>query len=144
MKNPPPEKEKSAVYNGRFNRGLSWLLARLKVQDVPHIKRIIVTVVGGTVLIFGLTMIVLPGQVVVIVAGLAILGTEYAWARRLSRRGRQLASQALSRTRRLLHRLSTPAEPPAAGDVPEHGGAEVSESPAPAATSISSVSGVLP
>jgi hypothetical protein len=119
MKNPSPDQENPAVYHGRFRRGLSWLLARLKVQDVPHIQRIIVTVVGGAVLIFGLTLIVLPGQVVVIVAGLAILGTEYAWARYLLRKGRQLASRALSRTQRMVHRRSAPAETTAKVPSPE-------------------------
>jgi tellurite resistance protein TerC len=71
---------------------------------VPHIKRIIVTVVGGTVLILGAALIFLPGQVVVILAGLAILGTEYAWARLWLRKGRQLASRALSQTQRMVSR----------------------------------------
>ena len=121
MKIRPPAQEDPAGFNARFNRGLSWLLSRLKVQDVPHIKRIIVTVVGGTVLIFGVTLILLPGQIVVILAGLAILGTEYAWARFLLRKGRQLASHALSQTQRMVHRrneaAAKPATPVAAGPV---------------------------
>ena len=112
FKNPSPAGEDPAGFNARFSRGLSRLLSRLKVQDVPHIKRIIVTVVGGTVLIFGLVLIVLPGQVVVILAGLAILGTEYAWARYLLRKGRQLASQALSSTQRMVTRRQEPTAKP--------------------------------
>lgn len=38
--------------------------------------------VGGTVLLLGIAMIVLPGPAILIVpVGLAILGLEFAWAR---------------------------------------------------------------
>jgi tellurite resistance protein TerC len=48
-----------------------------------HARRIIVLVVGMTVLLFGIALLVLPGPAfVVIPIGLAILATEYAWARR--------------------------------------------------------------
>ena len=119
VKNPSSAAEDPAGFNARFSRGLSRLLSVLKVQDVPHIKRIIVTVVGGTVLILGLALIFLPGQVLVILAGLAILGTEYAWARHLLRKGRQLASQALSQTQRLVTRRNEPPIPPAESGEPE-------------------------
>jgi len=46
-------------------------------------RRIVVTVVGVTVLSIGLALIVLPGPAVVVIpAGLAILSLEFAWARR--------------------------------------------------------------
>ncbi len=46
-------------------------------------KRIGVAVLGGSVLIIGLAMIVLPGPAVAVIpAGLAILAAEFAWARR--------------------------------------------------------------
>ena len=45
-------------------------------------KRIAIGIVGGTVLIVGICLIVLPGPAfIVIPAGLAILGIEFAWAR---------------------------------------------------------------
>jgi uncharacterized protein (TIGR02611 family) len=45
-------------------------------------KRIAIGIVGGSVLIVGVCMIVLPGPAfIVIPAGLAILGIEFAWAR---------------------------------------------------------------
>ncbi|MCX7913621.1 MAG: PGPGW domain-containing protein [Thermodesulfovibrionales bacterium] len=48
------------------------------------IKRIIVAVVGFTVLLIGIALLVLPGPAfVVIPIGLAILATEFVWARRL-------------------------------------------------------------
>jgi uncharacterized protein (TIGR02611 family) len=46
-------------------------------------KRIAVTVVGFSVLIAGIVMMVTPGPgVLVILAGLAILASEWAWAER--------------------------------------------------------------
>jgi hypothetical protein len=46
-------------------------------------RRLVVMIVGTTVLLLGLAMIVLPGPAVVVIpVGLAILGTEFAWARR--------------------------------------------------------------
>lgn len=88
---------------GRFTRTLNRVLVKLKVDDVPHIKRIIVTVVGGTVLIFGVVLIVTPGPAVLVIpVGLAILGTEYAWARRWLRDAKKMANKALSRTQRII------------------------------------------
>lgn len=45
-------------------------------------KRIAIGIVGGTVLLVGVAMIVLPGPAfIVIPAGLGILAIEFAWAR---------------------------------------------------------------
>ena len=60
-------------------------------------RRIVVAVVGATVVGIGLAMLVLPGPgLVVIPTGLAILGLEFAWARRwlrdLRRRGREIVA----------------------------------------------------
>lgn len=45
-------------------------------------KRIVIGIVGGTVLLIGVAMIALPGPAfVVIPVGLGILSIEFAWAR---------------------------------------------------------------
>lgn len=45
-------------------------------------KRIVIGIVGGSVLAIGICLIVLPGPAfVVIPVGLGILGLEFAWAR---------------------------------------------------------------
>ena len=78
------------------------MLVSLKVDEVPHIKRIIVTVVGGTILVGGVAMFLTPFPAVLVVpAGLAVLGTEYAWARRWLRNARKMANKALSQTQRI-------------------------------------------
>jgi uncharacterized protein (TIGR02611 family) len=50
---------------------------------LKYARRIVILIVGMTVLLIGVAMIVLPGPAVVVIPiGLAILATEYAWARR--------------------------------------------------------------
>lgn len=61
-------------------------------------RRIVVTIVGGTVVLIGLVMIVSPGPAfVVIPIGLAILGLEWAWARRLLRTVKEKGGDALKK-----------------------------------------------
>jgi len=56
-------------------------------KAIRRLKRIIIAVIGFTVLMFGIAMIVLPGPAVLVIpAGLAILATEFVWARRLLKR----------------------------------------------------------
>ncbi len=64
-------------------------------------KRIVITVVGFTVLIVGIVMIVLPGPALVVIpVGLGILGLEFAWARlwlrKAKTKGGELARSARS------------------------------------------------
>jgi hypothetical protein len=61
---------------------------RFGLTNRPRARKLIVAVIGSTVVLFGLALFVLPGPAVVVVPlGLAILATEFAWARRLIRRG---------------------------------------------------------
>ena len=55
-----------------------------------NVRRIVVLVVGGTVLLTGVVMLAAPGPgFLVILAGSAILLAEFAWARRLLKRTRK-------------------------------------------------------
>lgn len=46
-------------------------------------RKIAVFIVGCSVVLFGMALLVLPGPAVVVIpVGLAILATEFAWARR--------------------------------------------------------------
>jgi len=61
-------------------------------------RRVVVTLVGGTVVAIGLVMIVFPGPATVVIpVGLAILGLEFAWARRLLRTVKEKGGEALDR-----------------------------------------------
>lgn len=68
----------------------------MRAHPVLHLTwRTLVTVVGGTVLLAGVVMCVTPGPGAAgIVLGLAILSTEYAWARGLLHRARMGARRA--------------------------------------------------
>lgn len=49
---------------------------------IKHIRRIMITVAGVTVLVIGVGLLVLPGPgIIVLIIGLAILATEYEIAR---------------------------------------------------------------
>lgn len=57
-------------------------------------RRIVITVVGMTVLLIGIVLIVTPGPAfIVIPAGLAILSIEFAWARNWLRKLRETISR---------------------------------------------------
>ena len=52
-----------------------------------YARRLVVLVIGSTVVLLGVCLLVLPGPAfIVIPAGFAILATEFLWARRLLKR----------------------------------------------------------
>lgn len=58
-------------------------------------RKIVIGVIGVTVLLVGVAMLVLPGPGwVVIFVGMAILATEFVWAKRLLARAKQTAVSA--------------------------------------------------
>jgi uncharacterized protein (TIGR02611 family) len=66
-------------------------------ENIKIVRRVIVSVVGATVVLIGIALLVLPGPAfIVIPLGLAILATEYAWARRWLKRVRQMATSVVS------------------------------------------------
>src|SRR6266498_753377 len=67
------------------------------LENIKIVRRIIITVIGATVLLIGIALLVLPGPAfIVIPIGLAILATEYAWARHWLKKVRQIASGVVS------------------------------------------------
>src|SRR5512133_1468094 len=83
--------------DGRLHAGVvaphDWELSRrLTGFHMKHIvfrtlgqaKRLIVAVIGFTILAAGFAMIVLPGPAVIVIpVGLAVLASEFVWARKL-------------------------------------------------------------
>jgi hypothetical protein len=62
-------------------------------------RRVVVTVVGVTVVMIGAAMLVLPGPgLVVIPAGLTILASEYSWARRWLKKVRIMGQKVVDGT----------------------------------------------
>lgn len=68
----------------------------LAVLGWKHARRLVILVVGGSVVLFGIVaafLPVIPG-VLIVPLGLAILATEFVWARRLLKRAK-LAARGL-------------------------------------------------
>jgi uncharacterized protein (TIGR02611 family) len=58
-------------------------------------KKLFIALIGGTVVLIGVAMLVLPGPgVLVIAGGLAILATEFIWARRAWRKAKGTVARA--------------------------------------------------
>ena len=57
-------------------------------------RRIVVVIVGISVLLLGVVMIVTPGPAIVVIPlGLAILAVEFVWARRCLKKLREMISR---------------------------------------------------
>ena len=67
------------------------------IENIKVVRRVIVSVIGVTVLLIGIALLVLPGPAfIVIPVGLVILATEYAWPRRWLKKVRRIASDVVS------------------------------------------------
>jgi Putative transmembrane protein (PGPGW) len=72
-------------------------IARLGLESRPRLRKLLVGVIGFTIVLFGVLMIVLPGPAILVVPlGFAILATEFAWARRVWRRGKIFVARVRS------------------------------------------------
>jgi len=89
QQNVVPESRKKISFRVRLRK-------MLHLEDVsPFVRRVIISVIGGTILLIGVAMIVLPGPAVVVIPlGLAVLATEFIWARRWLRKARKMFKQA--------------------------------------------------
>ncbi len=64
-------------------------------------RKLVVAVIGGTIVLIGLIMLVTPGPAfVVIPIGLGILATEFIWARHLLKRVKAAATDAIDSVRK--------------------------------------------
>jgi hypothetical protein len=85
--------------------GTPGILAAMSVADTLKFLarsgwRVLVAVVGATITLAGLVMIVTPGPgLVLVVLGLGILASEFAWARRLRDRAVDTAKQSARKLR---------------------------------------------
>lgn len=63
-------------------------------------RRIIVAVVGSSVLLLGIIMIVTPGPAIIVIpVGLAILAIEFVWARHWLKKLREMISRRAAENR---------------------------------------------
>ena len=77
-----------------FKKVKQWV-ERWRASKPPAVRRVIVGVIGVTLLLVGIAMIILPGPAfVVIPLSLAVLATEFVWARRALQRAKGLVQKA--------------------------------------------------
>lgn len=91
---------------------MRWRLRNFLRRTITYkwARRIVVAVFGGSVVLVGIAMIVLPGPAIVVIPlGLGILGLEFAWARHWLRKLRATAHDVVNRVRR---RPRNPPVPP--------------------------------
>lgn len=64
-------------------------------------KKILVAIIGFTVLIVGTAMIVLPGPALIVIPlGLAVLASEFLWARRVLKKLKKMLERRREKNRR--------------------------------------------
>ena len=70
-------------------------------RRLPHpVRWMAVAIVGGTLIVVGLLMLVLPGPGIAVLAlGLVVLATEFAWAERTLHKLRSGGSATMARAR---------------------------------------------
>ncbi len=57
------------------------------IETLKKVRRVIIGIVGFTILVIGIFLLVLPGPAfLVIPVGLGILATEFVWAKKLLRK----------------------------------------------------------
>lgn len=85
-------------------------------------KRIAVSIAGFALVLAGLAMLILPGPgILVIIAGLAVLATEYVWAQTALNYTKRKASEAKDRVMRKKPSVEPTVEPTFGSDVEEDG-----------------------
>lgn len=76
-------------------------------------RRIVIAVIGGTIVLLGIAMLVLPGPgLLTIIGGLALLGVEFAFARRWLKRAKDTTRRTV---RKVSDRLQAGGAPPDTG-----------------------------
>ncbi|MGH7931809.1 MAG: PGPGW domain-containing protein [Candidatus Binataceae bacterium] len=69
-------------------------MGRIWIETVREARRLIIAVVGFTLVLGGVVMMVTPGPGwLVIFLGLSVLGVEFVWARRLLKRIKEKGAQ---------------------------------------------------
>lgn len=70
--------------NTDYSSLLTRILSSGWIPNLKFLKRIVIAIVGFTVLLVGVAMVILPGPAFIIIPlGLAILATEFVWAQKL-------------------------------------------------------------
>ncbi|MGQ0618251.1 MAG: PGPGW domain-containing protein [Acidimicrobiia bacterium] len=78
-------------------------------QTLKAARKLAILVIGSTLVALGLVLLVLPGPGgLVIIAGLAVLAIEFAWAARLLEKAKEKAQRAKDKAKGLAFRRRRP------------------------------------
>jgi tellurite resistance protein TerC len=69
-------------------------MLRRILENKPYkwVRKVVIAIIGASVLLIGAAMLFLPGPAIIVIpAGLAILATEFGWARALLRKLKEKA-----------------------------------------------------
>ncbi|MBN1552663.1 calcium/sodium antiporter [bacterium] len=92
---------KSERNTARFLQALTDDFEIILTETFKKIRRLVILVTGLSILLVGIAMLVLPGPAMLVIPiGLAILGTEFIWAKRLLR---QIQSQLKSAAKQFMN-----------------------------------------
>jgi tellurite resistance protein TerC len=76
------------------------VVRRVLIHTYRGARKVVVAVVGSTVVLLGVAMLVLPGPALLVIPlGLAILALEFAWAHRWLQRMKDGSAEVLWRLR---------------------------------------------
>lgn len=86
----------------RWIKRLKTRVDRWRAGTPPAVRRMIVGVIGTTLLLIGIAMIILPGPAfIVIPVSLAILATEFVWARHALDKAKEIVQKAKEKASRV-------------------------------------------
>lgn len=70
---------------------------------VAHARKVVVFVIGSTVILIGVVLLFLPGPgMLTIFGGVAVLAAEFAWAKRLLQRMRKGAQGGIDKMKKIV------------------------------------------
>ena len=77
------------------------MVRRILVGTLKQARRLVVAVLGFTVVLIGVIMFFTPGPAIIVIpAGLGILATEFLWARRLLKHVKERVAQMANKVKR--------------------------------------------
>ena len=76
------------------------MVRRVLIHSYRGARKVVIALVGSTVVLLGVAMLVLPGPALLVIPlGLAILALEFAWAHRWLRRMKDGSAEVFGRLR---------------------------------------------
>jgi uncharacterized protein (TIGR02611 family) len=92
----------------RYNQAAGRVERKLEmgfIDNLPLVKKVVVAILGTTVVLIGVALLVLPGPgLVVITLGLALLATEFVWAKSLLKKAQAAAARTAQKVRSTVQR----------------------------------------